>query len=1069
MKKRSYLGKQMLAFLLGISLASTSIPLPAQAAVAAKTLQVGESIKFDFGVAGQVADEYIGVDAAKTYFTKGVEALNTDSTTGYTYGFLGIGKDGYLASDRADGERTDGYTMDAGMEITLLEGGTGTSVADDYVYASQTIYNLEKTDKEAAYDMGDGTMPIRFAMHVEPRSFYTVKATLANASESEPAVVNLYNERRHQIATNVELAAGETKEITFNAAITDVYFQKSEPKGTYKDTQLNVTVTGENAALAALEVTRIEHSPTMYICGDSTVCDQVGYVPSYPLHNYTGVGQGITAYFQDIMVSNQGEGGLAANDNYHFNSAAAQLQEGDYLYVQYGHNHKNDGVPGYVNCLRKYYDAAHEKGAKLLLAGPIDRQMSSQYNASANTWNSTLSGYSHAAEGYVTALIYGGTAAADVYAAAWNSTTVLADAQAAADAYIEELKANGITVAGVTDAAFVDLNAGWIEFLESVTAGNDVIGQNKYAHASFYYTYNNVYDAKDLTHINDYGASQAGYIFATEMAETYEAGIDAGEGSAAYVQAMVLEDLYQDYKTNRASVTPDRVEDETVLAGAAPNSCYPQKFVVENVSPYTTAVKNIGVKDGAFTTADVYIVSGMNSYGKVALKVYDETDTLLGTIWTTDWLDNTSMTAGSNATLHFEESDITLPSGGKCIAEVYPVSADTQEYDGESEAISKSYVAKESNGQLVSDLAFEKTVTFSAERDGNLASYVVDGDETTVWTPGGGASGYVIVDLEDVYELDKMQLYTYDWYGFAYKIEVSEDGTNYELFYENTEESGKQYTTEEADPEDVILGRYVKVTITKPSNGQWIGLADLQVFAYVKAEEPEIDEALEAAKTELHTAVTEAKSQLEKLNKAEYSEESWKALETAIAKAEALAEDATAEDVNAAKNAVADALANLKKAEPNPSEKPDTTEKPGTSETPGTSQTPGTSAENGIQTQPDVPGTDDIPGVAEDVSDTKEKPAKVKITKIQNKKKCSVVLKWKKVKGAAGYEVVMSQKKTKGYKKIGTIKKGKTVTFTKKKLKKGKKYYFKVRAYAKAKGKKVYGEYSAPKSVKIKK
>ena len=894
------------------------------AAEAAKTLQVGDSVKFDFGGTKSTASGYIGVDATRSYYTKGVEALNTDSATGYTYGFLGIGEDGYLASDRADGDRTDGFTMDPGMEITLLEGGTGEEAAKDYVYASQTIYNLEKTEKEEAYDMGDGTMPIRFALNVEPKSYYTVKATLANASDTEKAVVNLYSERRHQIATNVELAAGETKEITFNAAVTDVYFQKSEPKGTYNDTQLNVTVIGENAALAALEVSRIEHSPTMYICGDSTVCDQVGYVPAYPLHNYTGVGQGISAYFRDIMISNQGEGGLSAADAYHFNSAAAQLQAGDYLYVQYGHNHKNDGVAGYVNCLKKYYTAAHDKGAKLLLVGTIDRQMKTQYNSSANTWSSTLSGYSHAAEGYVTALIYGGITAADDYVAAWQST----EGQTAADAYIEELKADGITEAGVTDAAFVDLNAGWIDFLESVTAGNAAIGQNQYSHASFYYTYNNVYDAKDLTHINDYGASQAGYILATEIKKIYEAGIAAGETSAEYVQAMVLEDLYEDYTSNRKTVTPDAVSDETVLAGAAPNSCYPQKFVIEDAPLYTTAIKKIHMKDGVFTTVDVHIVSGMNSYGKVALKVYDKAGTLVGTIWTTDWLDNTSMTAGSNETLHFEESDMTMPEGGKCIAEVYPVSDDTQQYDGEAEAISKRYTAQESDGILITDLVLEKTIAASAERSGNEAVCVVDGDDTTVWTPGGGAAGHVIVDLEDVYTLDKMELYTHDWYGFAYKIEVSEDGTNYSLFYENTEESGVQYTTEIADPKEVISGRYVKITITKPSNGQWIGLADLNIYEYLEKESEIIVD-----KTALHALIAE----VEKLAAADYTKESFEALQTALtaAKAEAAKEDATQETVDTVLFALNTAKTNLVPAAvitpeptPTPTPQPEPTPQP---------------------------------------------------------------------------------------------------------------------------------------------
>ena len=49
-----------------------------------------------------------------------------------------------------------------------------------------------------------------------------------------------------------------------------------------------------------------------------------------------------------------------------------------------------------------------------------------------------------------------------------------------------------------------------------------------------------------------------------------------------------------------------------------------------------------------------------------------------------------------------------------------------------------------------------------------------------------------------------------------------------------------------------------------------------------------------------------------------------------------------------------------------------------------------------------------------------------------------------------------------------TIKKGKTVTYKNKKLKKGKKYYYKVRAYKTVNKKTGYGAFSATRAVKVK-
>ena len=96
-------------------------------------------------------------------------------------------------------------------------------------------------------------------------------------------------------------------------------------------------------------------------------------------------------------------------------------------------------------------------------------------------------------------------------------------------------------------------------------------------------------------------------------------------------------------------------------------------------------------------------------------------------------------------------------------------------------------------------------------------------------------------------------------------------------------------------------------------------------------------------------------------------------------------------------------------------------------------------------------------------------PAKVKISKLTAGKK-QLTAAWKTVSGATGYEVVYSTSKkfTKKTTKKVTVKKAKTKKTTIKKLKKGKKYYVKVRAYKTVSGKKIYGAYSAVKSIKVK-
>ncbi|SCJ98675.1 Fibronectin type III domain [uncultured Eubacterium sp.] len=91
---------------------------------------------------------------------------------------------------------------------------------------------------------------------------------------------------------------------------------------------------------------------------------------------------------------------------------------------------------------------------------------------------------------------------------------------------------------------------------------------------------------------------------------------------------------------------------------------------------------------------------------------------------------------------------------------------------------------------------------------------------------------------------------------------------------------------------------------------------------------------------------------------------------------------------------------------------------------------------------------------------------KAKITSIYTSAG-SAVLKWSKNANADGYEIFRAASAAGTYKKIKTIKNKTTTSFTDKKKKAGKRYYYKVRAYVTLDGSKHYGAFSASKSVKI--
>lgn len=85
------------------------------------------------------------------------------------------------------------------------------------------------------------------------------------------------------------------------------------------------------------------------------------------------------------------------------------------------------------------------------------------------------------------------------------------------------------------------------------------------------------------------------------------------------------------------------------------------------------------------------------------------------------------------------------------------------------------------------------------------------------------------------------------------------------------------------------------------------------------------------------------------------------------------------------------------------------------------------------------------------------KPVLAEVTGVKAKAGTKkITVSWSKVKGADGYKVYKYDSKAGKYKAVKTIKSGKTVKWTNSKLKKGKTYSYKVKAYRTVDGKKVY-------------
>lgn len=104
---------------------------------------------------------------------------------------------------------------------------------------------------------------------------------------------------------------------------------------------------------------------------------------------------------------------------------------------------------------------------------------------------------------------------------------------------------------------------------------------------------------------------------------------------------------------------------------------------------------------------------------------------------------------------------------------------------------------------------------------------------------------------------------------------------------------------------------------------------------------------------------------------------------------------------------------------------------------------------------------------------TVQQPEKVTVSKVTqkkpvSKKKKQAQISWNTVSGASGYEISYSLKSNMSNAVTKAVAGGSKTKAVLKKLKSGKKYYVRVRAYKTVNGEKIYGSYSSKKQVKVK-
>ena len=200
----------------------------------------------------------------------------------------------------------------------------------------------------------------------------------------EESTTTVKAELRRLMLEKIHTAAGQSETRTFIVNLrtpkigetNHVHLKPREETSEFWDwdEKLSLEFNGTHPSVRSLEIEKAD-VPTVYILGDSTVCDQ----PAEPWNSW---GQMLPRFFKpEIAVANHAESGETIRSSIgaqRFEKVYSLIQPGDYLFLQFGHNDMKDKAPDaldtYAAHLKKIVARTRALGATPVLVTSMERK-----------------------------------------------------------------------------------------------------------------------------------------------------------------------------------------------------------------------------------------------------------------------------------------------------------------------------------------------------------------------------------------------------------------------------------------------------------------------------------------------------------------------------------------------------------------------------------------------------------------------------------------------------------------------------------------------------------------------
>ena len=318
--------------------------------------------------------KFKSIGVLSVYATVLLSAISAEAKPALRYDFgSGDTAEGYIAVS-ADTVYTAerGYGFEPGGTIQAIDRDRGDALKSDFVTSDEPFFYSVKL----------------------PEGNYRVTMTLGDAKGASNTTVKA--ELRRLMLEKVQTAPRQfqTQTIIVNIRTPDIpgggkVRLKAREKANEMvawDDKLTLEFNGMRPCLCAIEIEAADNVPTVYLLGDSTVCDQ----PNGPWNSW---GQMLTRFFKpEVAVANHAQSGESIRSSLgakRFDKVWSLIQPGDYLFLQFGHNdmkrRTDDALETYHKNLLDIVAEAKKHGVTPVLVTSMERK--------AGIEKDTLEGY----------------------------------------------------------------------------------------------------------------------------------------------------------------------------------------------------------------------------------------------------------------------------------------------------------------------------------------------------------------------------------------------------------------------------------------------------------------------------------------------------------------------------------------------------------------------------------------------------------------------------------------------------------------------------------------------------